>query len=205
VSLSSGFLLLASPSRAENTPCCGSRRVRRSPCHDSERAGTRESIGRPQSKTPGGSFHRAFYFCAGSGECSRALFLRRSTLNQQLWRVLILHVASATTARWQTKHQRPAVGCSANGSSYSACRDLESYFSCSFIYVRLAIHRNPGGNLRPYCSCENSQVWRRARRERDRDGRAGFRLHRSCARNYGHPAACQHDPIGSRAVTTTFH
>jgi hypothetical protein len=78
-------------------------------------------------------------------------------------RVLISPPNFFTTARWQTKHHRPRAGCSANGSSYSACRDLESHFSCSFIYVRLAIHRNPGGNLRPYCSCENSQVWRRAR------------------------------------------
>jgi hypothetical protein len=54
----------------------------------------------------------------------------------------------------------PVAGCSANGSSYSACRDLEPHFSCSFIYVRLAVHRNPGANLWPYCSCENSQVWR---------------------------------------------
>lgn len=72
-------------------------------------------------------------------------------------------------------------------------------------YVRLAVHRNPCSNLRSRCSFENSQVWRRARRKRNRDGRADFRLHRSCALYYGYPATCQHDPVGSRAVTTAFH
>jgi hypothetical protein len=71
--------------------------------------------------------------------------------------------------------------------------------------MRLAIHRDPSGNLRPYCSCENSQVWRRARRKRHSDGRADFRLHRACAWYNGHPAAYQHDPVGSRAVASAFH
>ena len=34
----------------------------------------------------------------------------------------------------------PAAGCPANGSSYSARRDLASHSSCSFIYVRLNGH-----------------------------------------------------------------
>ena len=111
----------------------------------------------------------------------------------------------ATTARWQTKHQRSRGRLFRKRFLVLRLCDLESHFSCSFIYVRLAIHRNPGGNLRPHCSCENSQVWRRARRKGHRDGRAGCRLHGSCARYYGHPTPYQHDLIGSRTVTTTFH
>src|SRR5437660_6886437 len=33
------------------------------------------------------------------------------------------------------------------------------------------------------------------RRQRNCHRRAGLGLHRSCARYYGHPAACQHDPV----------
>jgi hypothetical protein len=177
-----------------------------------EPVGTCESIGRRQNQMPGELLigHFAFFPMLGSARASRAgerglAFTNLYSSRADERRVLISPPNFITTARWQTKHHRPAAGCSANGSSYSACRDLESHFSCSFIYVWLAIHRNPSGNLRPYCSCENSQVWRRARGERHCDGGAGFRLHRSCPRYYGHPAACQHDPVGSRAVTTTFH
>jgi hypothetical protein len=96
-------------------------------------------------------------------------------------------------------------GYSTNGSSYSACRDLESHFSCSLVYLRLAVHRNTGGNLRPHCSFENPQVWRCTRRKRRRDGGADLRLHRPCAWYHGDPAAAQHDSVGPRAITTAFH
>jgi len=58
----------------------------------------------------------------------------------------------------------PSIDYSANSSSYSGYCDLESHFSSSFIYVWLAVHRHPGGDLRPHCSRKDSQVCRRARR-----------------------------------------
>jgi hypothetical protein len=90
---------------------------------------------------------------------------------------------------------------SAEGSSHSICTDLESNLSCPFNYVRLAVTAIPTV-IWGHRSRENSQVWRSTGRKRHRDGWAGFRLHPSYPRYYGHPAACQHDAVGSRAVTT---
>ncbi len=68
------------------------------------------------------------------------------------------------------------------------------------LVLRLARHRDPRRHLRPYCSFEDSQIQRRARRERSRHRWANLRLHRTRARYNGHPVTCQHDPVGSRAL-----
>ena len=154
--------------------------------------------------------HFAFFPMLRSRQASRAgeralAFTNSCSSRTDKRQVLISPPNFITTARWQTKHHRPRGRLLRRRFLVLRLSRFRVSFSCSFIHVRLAIHRNPGGNLRPYCSCKNSQVWGPARRKRHSDGRADFRLHRSCARYYGHPAACQHDPVGSRAVTTTFH
>jgi len=151
--------------------------------------------------------HSAFFPMLESTRASRAgeralALMKLYSSRTDKREVLISPPNFIRTARWQTKHHRPADDCSANGSSYSACRDLELHFICSFIYVPLAIHRNPGGNLRPYCPCENSQVWRRDRRQRNCHRRAGLGLHRADAGNHGHPVTCEHDSVGSRTLAS---
>ena len=94
--------------------------------------------------------------------------------------------------------------CSTTGSSHCARRNLEPCFSDSFVYVRLARHRDPRCHLRPYCSFENSQIRRSARRERSRHRWANLGLHRARARSNGNPVTCQHDPIQIASVCIGF-
>lgn len=75
----------------------------------------------------------------------------------------------------------PVAGCSANGSSYSVCRDLEFHFTCGWLFTAI-----------PAVICGHI-ARAKIRKSRDAlggshcDRRAGFRLHGSFAQYNGHP------------------
>src|SRR5205814_8996947 len=78
-----------------------------------------------------------------------------------------LILALSSVQRRDGRRNTSTSTCPSTRCSHFACRNSNSCFSASFIHVRLALHRDPRCHLRPYCSFENSQILRRAARERN--------------------------------------
>ena len=147
------------------------------------------------------ALHRSFL----SGERTRLACWRWRPRHRELCkgpdprrRVLILPL-TLLQQRNGRRNDTATSACPPTASSDCAGCNLESRFSCSFVYVRMAFHSDPCRHLRPHRSFENSQVRRRARREGNRHRRANLRIYRACARCNGHPVTCQYDPL--RSVT----